>query len=157
VTLRFQVTTRRTGIRRIVKVVIIEDRDAFKLEVDRVLKAAGGDRESDLPEPAGWQVEACCISRATWEDRDPRAHQATIIFWAPEIDASKIAHEAAHAALHLYSIDSYRDYARASAHLHIGNEQIPYIISDLTAAIFSRVLGAGIDLPPGRIERGTPI
>lgn len=154
---RFQVSTRRTGILRVVKVAVIDDRDTFLAEVDRVLAAAGGDREHDVPEPSGWQVDACTIARADWSDRDPRSHQATILFWTPAIDVGKIAHEATHAAMHIYSIDGFRDHARASAHLHIGNEQVPYIVSDLSSSIMRRVLALGLDLKPGRIDRGTPI
>lgn len=156
--LAFQTSTRRTGIRRIVRVRIIEDRDRFRTAATRAILAAGGHLGQVPVEPDGWQADAYTIAgTARWSDRDARPHQATILFWGPVLDAGKIAHEAAHAALHIYSIDQYREHARAAAHVHIGNEVIPYIVGDLTTAICERVLRAGVNLTPGKIERGAPI
>lgn len=78
---------------------------------------------------------AVTISRHGWEDRDPRPFQVTIFFSRDDLDLTVISHEATHAAAHIYSIDCYRDHARATAHLNISNERLAYLQSDIFQSI----------------------
>lgn len=148
--MRFQVSTRRTGHLRVVKVDIFDEYADFLETYHRYGKQAGYVTEV----PDGYQIDGACISRKDWDDRDPNPYQARILLAWPTITASIIAHEITHAALHLYSIDSYRDHSRAAAHVNISNEVIPYIVGDLFAAISHRILASGADLNVG--VRGAP-
>lgn len=141
---RFQVSTRRTGLLRIVRVEVLEPgefRAAYFREWAR--------RNASTSHLDGYDVLATVLPRLDWEDRDPRPYQARMLFRADHLTATVIAHEATHAALHLYSIDSYRDHARASAHLHVGNEVVPYLVGDIFAGIAQRMSTAD-----GRLQVG---
>lgn len=155
--LRFQTSTRRTGLKRVAKVAVIDDRDEFDAALADALRLVGAEREHALNEPDGWRSDAVTMGRETWEDRDPREHMVTMMFWTPAITAHIIAHEATHAAMLIYSIDSYRIYSRAASHLHVANEQIPYMVGDFFAGIASRVLAAGINLDTGRPGGRQPV
>lgn len=143
--LRFQLTTRRTGLRRIVKVAIHDDQASMEAEYYRLAGIA--QLIADVPQT--YMVHGACFPRRDWTDRDPRPHQATILLSFEHVTATVIAHEATHAAMHIYSIDSYRDHARASAHLHGGNEVVPYLVGDIFSAITERVVASGHDLVVG--------
>jgi hypothetical protein len=144
-TLRFQLTTRRTGLRRIVKVAIHDDPASMDVEYRRLSRRA--ELISDVPD--AYVVHGACFPRREWEDRDPRAHQVTILLNLEHVTATVIAHEATHAAMHLYSIDCYRDHARASVHLVGGNEIVPYLVGDIFSAITNRLLQTGHELRAG--------
>ncbi len=143
--IRFQVSTRRTGRLRIVKVEILPDEATFQ----RRYRALGLAAALLVDVPDDYRVDGACIPRRTWEDRDPRPHQVTLLFLGEQITASLIAHEATHAAAHLYSIDRYRDHARASAHLHIGNEPLAYLVADIFSEVARKTQEAGINLVVG--------
>ena len=124
---RFQVSTRRTGVRRVVKVRVFDS----AAELQEAAAVYGGTAIESWSKAGG-----ATISRhGPWEDRDPRPFQATIFLARDQLTLDVIAHEATHAAAHLYSIDGYRDNARASAHLRLANEPLAYLVSDIFTAI----------------------
>lgn len=145
-TLDFQISTRRTDILRTIRVTVYDDHAEFNAAFRR--ESSRRQLSTDVPE--NFQVDACCLPRMDHEDRDPRAYQLRIMFARPALTATVIAHEATHAALHIYSIDSYRDHARATAHLHVGNELIPYMVGDIFSAIARRLIHEGHDLNVGQ-------
>lgn len=138
---RFQVSTRRTGLLRIVKVELYDEADEFNAAYAKAWTRHNGVRH-DVPQ--GYSVLGTVIPRLDWEDRDPRPYQARMLLRLDSITATLIAHEAAHAAMHIYSIDGYRDHARASVHLHGGNEMVPYMVGDIFSGVAQRIVE---DLP----------
>lgn len=145
---RFTVSTRRTGILRVVRVDVLEP-DEFERLYQREWRRRGIDHREIVVAGQDLVVQGTVIPRLDWVDRDPRPYQARMLLSRPALTGTLIAHEATHAALHLYSIDSYRGHARASAHLHIGNELIPYLVGDLFSAILQRLDLGGEPLPTG--------
>lgn len=144
--LDFRISTRRTGIRRLIRVSIYAEHADFMTAYHRESRRRGLADGT----PDGYRVEGACLPAfTTWEDRDPRPYQARILLALEYATAATIAHEATHAALHLYSVDCYRDNARAGAHLHVGNEIIPYTVGDIFVAIAQRLLDAGHALHVG--------
>lgn len=125
---RFQVSTHRTGIKRVVRVVLHDTEDS--LERAFVRRHPGEAFTTD-----GITTGAFFDLPATWEDRDPNPRVGGTIHLPPEPTMTLIAHEATHAAMHIYSIDGYRDHARASAHLNGHNEAVAYMVGDIAGGI----------------------
>lgn len=132
---RFSVSTRRTGLLRVIKVEVYDTREELAAVYERLWRQVGAKvTDADLE-----TVAASVVPRTDWEDRDPRPYQARMLLCAETLTATVMAHEAAHVAMHLYSMDNYRDHARASAHLHGSNEVVPYIIGDVFSAVAQRI------------------
>lgn len=141
--LSFQVSTRHTGVLRVVKVRVYPDRKAFYAEYVRLMGKPLEELTKDHP---GQDIDGLCISRNGWVDRDPRAHQATILLFEPTVTAAIIAHEVTHAAMHLYFVDRVRNSARAAAHMSIANEPVAYMVGDMFKTITNRLISEGIAL-----------
>lgn len=124
--MRFQVSTRATGMRRVVKVVVFDTVEQMREHLSK---------QRGCP-PGYWDKAGAATGfRDEWDDKDPRPFQATIYLNRDHLNLTTIAHECVHAAMHFYSIDGYREHARASAHLHGGNEPVAYAASELFSAI----------------------
>lgn len=139
---RFQVSTRRTGLLRVVPVEVHHDADEFASVYRR--RWAPLTRDSDPTDVAG-----SVIPVKTWADRDPRPVICRLMLLALEQNAmpiSLVIHEATHVAMHIYSVDGYRDNAKASAHLRGANEAIPYIVTDIAVSIAKRLQRLGFDV-----------
>ena len=143
VTQRFQLSTRRTGTYRVVKVVVYETQEQLTEQLTKLYP---------LDDTA---VEAlgCChlVRNADNEvaDHDPRPHFVTLYFSRGTLDGTVIAHEAVHAAMALYQIDCYRQNARAMAHMKPENEIIAYLVGDIFSAVVQKLDLKGEPLPTG--------
>lgn len=148
----FQVSTNRTGIHRVVKVQLFDTIDELRAAYERLEGVnLGADPHPPTACMIPWVRKGAAGARGSaWEDRDPRPHLATLWFAADTVTAVELAHEATHAAAHLYSVDCYRDNARASAHLHGWNEPIAYLVADIFGAVAIRFIDYGISLDVGR-------
>lgn len=124
---RFQVSTRATGHLRVAKVIIFDTAQEMRRHYYRHRHGTPGKYDHAL---------AITTARSDdWTDQDPRPFQATIYLCREALNLTIIAHEATHAAMHFYSIDGYRNNARASAHLWITNEAVPHAQSELFSSI----------------------
>jgi len=141
--IRFQTSTNRTGTHRIIKVELHDT-----VAEIAAWYAATYPGAHDPRHPA----TAAFTPRADWADRDPRAWQGTIHLARDAVDMVVVMHEATHAAAHLYSIDLYRDHARASAHLHAFNEPLAYMVGDIAGRIGRRLIDLGVELNVGNPE-----
>jgi hypothetical protein len=143
---RFQVSTRATGHLRVCKVVVFDNAAQMRAHTYRYLRA---DFPGEYDQAAG-----ITLYRQNWADKDPRPFQATIYLNRDDLTLTLIAHEATHAAMHFYSIDGYRNNARASAHLTGDNEQVAHAMSELFSGIVWHFdthvtpIGEGVDYEP---------
>jgi hypothetical protein len=142
---RFQLSTNRTGTHRVVRVELFDT-----LEQLREAAVARGYARADEQHPPMALMIPWQRPEGGWEDREPRAHLATLWFARDTVTVVEIAHEATHAAAHLYSVDCYRNHARAAAHLHGWNEPLAYLTADIVGHVCRRLIDEGLDLAVGR-------
>ena len=124
---RFQVSTRATGTLRIAKVIVFDTAQQMRHHLTRYSPGCPPSYFDDAGASTSFRDE--------WDDRDPRPFQATIYLNHEHLNLTTIAHECTHVALHFYQIDGYREHARASAHMHGGNEPAAYAMSELFSAV----------------------
>lgn len=160
-TRRFQVSTNRTGLHRTIQVRLYDDPSA--------LLAAFRRAHPDEPDQPGYETGAFFVTPDDWEDCDPRASVGGTMHLPAGADLVLIVHEATHAAMHIYSIDGYRQHARATAHLTAWNETVPYLVGDIVGKIVGWMHAHdlqvtvgdphayGDTLRPPRIPRDTPL
>lgn len=136
----FQVSTNRTGIHRVVRVrlydTLVELRDAHA--------AAYPDDDPGVA-PVAWYDP-----RREWVDRDPRPVVGRMHLPLDQATVTLIAHEATHAAAHIYMVDGYREHARATAHLTPWNETLAYLVGDITGEVCGWIVDHDIALTVGR-------
>lgn len=133
---RFSVSSRATGVRRSVLVHVYEDREALLAAANAFgfpeQSAPGGLTHSfGYPHPAPEHLR----------------HMALIRLHRGQLDSNTIAHEAAHAALHIYFGDCAKWHSRARAHVTGNNEPLAYLIGDLTGAIHFKLHELGLTTP----------
>lgn len=131
----FHVSTRRTGLLRTIRVDVYNTQAEMLTVYERAWRKLAVTRFDDA-----WSVQGSCLpARPMWDDRDPRPYQARILLHHEHLTVAMVVHEATHAAMHIYSIDGYRDHARASAHVRGENEVIPYMVADISTSILNRI------------------
>lgn len=131
---RFTVTSRATGIARSAlvhvypsKAALLAASRAFGAEVDEADTGA-------ITHSFGYR----------WPASDDMRHMALIRLHLDQLDSNTIAHEATHAAMHIYFADCAGWESRARAHMTGGNELIAYLIGDLTGAIHFQLHKRGL-------------
>lgn len=127
---RFQVSTRRTGRKRIVKVEVHDTESEMQAAAQRHARRQG---QSDVDALAN--AGAVCQFPREWWDNDERTHLVTIRLSREQLDLTTIMHESVHAAMFLYAVDFVHDHSRARAHVNGWNEPMAYLASDIYSAI----------------------
>lgn len=131
---RFRVTSRATGVARSALVHVYPDKPA--------LLAAARAFGSQVSE-----ADTGAITHSfgySWPASPAMRHMALIRLHADQLDSNTIAHEATHAAMHIYFADCAGWESRARAHMTGGNERIAYLIGDLTGAIHFQLHKRGL-------------
>jgi hypothetical protein len=150
-TRRFQLTTRRTGRKRIVKVAVYDTQNLMQTACARESTRRWG-----FPEPEDiTNAGAVTIYPYVWHDEDLRDHIVSIYLSREQLDLTTIMHEAVHAALFLYSVDCVKQTHKARRHVNGWNERLAYLASEIYSAIIWKfdiipietVATAGRDIP----------
>lgn len=131
---RFSVSSLATGVKRSVLVHIYPDKPA--------LVAAARAYGSTVSE-----TDTGAITHSfgySWPASPGLRNMALIRLHADQLDSNTIAHEATHAAMHIYFADCAGWESRARAHMTGGNEPVAYLIGDLTGAIHYQLHKRGL-------------
>ncbi|MDR6794383.1 hypothetical protein J2X12_002880 [Pseudarthrobacter oxydans] len=132
---RFQVATRATGFRRVVQVHVYEDLDELRAATQRQWTTSEGHSDA----------AATCTSFDSLLPAPEHSHTVAVIrLWTGQLTTRTVAHEVTHAAMHIYFLDRLRQYAQARRHLHIGNEEIAYMVGDMSSDVIERLYRLGL-------------
>lgn len=130
---RFSVTSRATGQRRSVLVHVYPDKAAL-LSAARAYGSTVNEHDTGaITHSFGYPFPA----------PESMRHMALIRLHLGQLDTDTIAHEATHAAVHIYFGDCAYWDSRARAHMTGGNESIAYLIGELTGRIHAQLHAAG--------------
>jgi len=72
------------------------------------------------------------------------ADLGTIYLCEDWLDVNTIAHEATHAAMHVYACDVLGIYSRAMRHIGGFNEDIAYLVGDLVGDVMTELYDLGL-------------
>lgn len=132
---RFQVATRVTGCRRVVQVHVYEDLEELRAATQRQWTTSVGHSTAG----------ATCTSFDSVLPAPKHGHTVAVIrLWTEQLDTRTIAHEVTHAAMHIYFLDRLKQFSRAHPHMHIGNEDVAYMVGDMTSDVVQHLYRIGL-------------
>ena len=123
-TVRFQVSTRASGLRRTI--------DVYLYDTVEELRAAASNASPDHSFESTGGV--CQVPSYKWP-RPDLAWFCVIRLHRKQIDFDTVAHEATHAAMEIYHADIMKWNAKARAHFRADNEPIAYLVGEITERI----------------------
>lgn len=129
-----------TGAEHTIGVVVHETRDAM-LAALTVEFPDGGWYERG---PGGTLASGAFLNTGGYAHNDAPVDLGTIHLCEEWLDLSVIAHEATHAAMHVYYCDVLGIYSRAVRHIASTNEAIAYLIGDLVGDIGEKLYERGL-------------
>ncbi|MBT2587934.1 SprT-like domain-containing protein [Arthrobacter sp. ISL-95] len=120
---RFSISSSATGFRRSVLVHVYAD----KADVVRSAQNYGMavDSAGAITNSFGYRHPA----------PEHMRHMAVIRLAESQLDSNTLAHEVTHAALHIYFADCCKWESRARAHIDGANEELAYLVGDLTGSL----------------------
>ncbi len=131
---RFRVSSRATGVKRGALVHVYPDKPS--------LLAAARAWGTEVNE-----ADTGAITHSfgySWPASPSLRNMALIRLHVDQLDSNTIAHEATHAAMHIYFADCAGWESRARAHMTGANEEIAYLIGDLTGALHFQLHKRGL-------------
>lgn len=142
--LNFQVSTRQSGRRRVVRVKVYDDLERLRRDANRYDSSV-----SITIAPTGrytgtWASDALAVAHSRAEPDSPYA--GMIRLWRGRLGTSVVVHEVAHIASGLYRLDHEGEHG--PVHANIDNEEVLcYLIGDLTALIVDKLYDYGCYAP----------
>lgn len=137
----FQVSTRWTGTKRVVKVRVYDDVESLRRDADRWSKQRGGDRDNENVHGLCHKFERTRVWEDGSEESDP--YVAYIRLYKDGCRTGLVSHECTHAAVWIYQLGNDMKMDPMVDDID-KEEELCYLVGDLTSKVVNKLYEHGV-------------
>jgi hypothetical protein len=140
----FQISTNHSGKHRTIKVFVYDSKKELRTAAHKYSLRNYEPEDEEYYNSAGALTHSFQRFKMA-EDGIVMMHENSNIIRLSkdQIGSETICHESAHAALHIYHIDCVKEADVAEEHINSGNEQLCYLVGDITKKIVNKLYEYG--------------